>query len=299
MPDLIGITAVVTGANSGIGYEVTRAFAQKGAHVVMACRNLKKADTAATHILNEVPDASLEIMRIDLSDLSSVKDFADEFSERHQLLHILCNNAGIMFAPYIKTADGFELHLGINHLGHFALTGLLLNRLLATEKARIVTMSSFGHRLGDMGFDDLNWEKSYSRISAYCRSKLANLLFTYELQRRLEAVKSMVISVASHPGWTATNLQSTGLQMGGGILLRFVFKIGNPLFAQSAAMGALPMLYAATAEVAGGDYIGPGGWLEWGGYPKKVRSSEKSYDKKMAQTLWEISEEMTGVRYDL
>jgi NAD(P)-dependent dehydrogenase (short-subunit alcohol dehydrogenase family) len=299
MPDLTSSTAVVTGANSGIGYEVTRAFAQKGAHVVMACRNVKRAETAATQILKEFPDASLEIMRIDLIDLSSVRDFAHKFSERYQFLHILCNNAGIMLAPHVKTVDGFELHLGVNYLGHFALTGLLLNRLLATENARIVTMSSVAHHRGDINFDDVNWEKSYSRMGAYGRSKLANLLFTYELQRRLETVKSTVISVAAHPGWAATNLQSTGLHMGGGRLWRFVFKIGNPLFAQSAAMGALPVLYAATAEVNGGDYIGPGGWQEWGGYPEPVRSSDKSYDKKAAQMLWEISEEMTGVHYDL
>ena len=223
MPDLTGSTVVVTGANSGIGLEVTRAFAQKGAHVVMACRNVKRAKTAANYILKEFSDASLEIMRIDLNDLSSVKDFAHKFSERYQLLHILCNNAGIMLAPQVKTVDGFELHLGVNHLGHFALTGLLLHPLLATENARIITMSSIVHHRGDINVDDLNWEKSYSRIGAYGRSKLANLLFTYELQQRLEAVKSTTISVAAHPGWAATNLQSTGLHMGGGRLWRFAF----------------------------------------------------------------------------
>lgn len=299
MPDLTGRIVLVTGANSGIGYEVTLAFAGKGAHVVMACRNLKKAETAAAHLHDKDSDASLEIMHVDLADLSSISNFAREFSERYHSLHILCNNAGIMFSPNLKTADGIELHFGVNHLGHFALTGLLIEQLLNTKNARIVTMSSFGHRLGRMDFDDITWEKSYSRIGAYCRSKLANLLFAYELQRKLEAIGSKVISVASHPGWSATNLQSTGLQMGGGRLLRLLFAIGNPLIAQSAAMGALPMLYAATApDVVGGEYIGPGGWQGWRGYPKTVRSSEQSYDEEMAKTLWEISEELTGVKYD-
>jgi hypothetical protein len=300
IPDLSDMIAIVTGANSGLGYEATRAFAKKGAHVIMACRNIEKAESAAAHILNEIPVASCEVMEIDLADLVSVRRFTHTFSEHYQNVHILCNNAGVMFSPYCKTADGFELHFGVNHLGHFALTGLLLKELLSTGNARVVTMSSWGHYWGKMDFDDLQWENSYNRIWAYCRSKLANLLFTYELQRKLAAANSEVISVAAHPGWSATNLQFAGLNMGGGSLLRLVFEIGNPLFAQSAAMGALPMLYAATApDVVGGDYIGPGGWQEWRGYPTKVRSSKRSHNKKMAQTLWKASEELTGVPYKL
>lgn len=299
IPELTGKVVVVTGANSGIGYEVIRALAGKGAHVVMACRNLEKAESAAAHILEEAPHAFLEIIKIDLADLSSVKNFAHKFSETYQSLHILCNNAGVMFPPYGQTTDGFELQFGINHLGHFALTGLLMSQLLKTGNARIVTMSSWGHYYGKMNFDDINWETSYNRIWAYCRSKLANLLFTYELQRKLEVCGSEVISMAAHPGWSATNLQSTGLKMGGGRLMRLFFIIGNPLLAQSASMGALPMLYAATApDIVGGDYIGPSGFREWRGYPKKTCSSEQSYDEEMAKNLWEVSEELTGVRYE-
>lgn len=299
IPDLTGKVVVITGANSGLGYEAAQALAGKGAHVVMACRNVEKAEAAAAQILNEDSTASLEIIKIDLADLSSVRKFARTFSGRYHSLNILCNNAGIMFSPYQKTADGFELHMGVCHFGHFALTGSLLKQLLNTEDARIVTMSSWGHRWGVMDFDDLNWEKSYNRVWAYCRSKLANLLFTYELQRRLEASGSGVISAAAHPGWSATNLQFAGLEMGGGRLMSLLFRVGNPLFAQSAAMGVLPMLYAATApDVSGGDYIGPGGLGEWRGYPKKVFSSKRSYDEELAETLWEMSEELTGVTYE-
>ena len=290
IPDQIGKIAIVTGANSGLGFEVTKVLTRKGAHVIMGCRNLVKAGEARSQIISEEGNISLEIIQLDLSDLTSVKEFAKRFSEKHQRLDILCNNAGIMMTPYGKTVDGFELQLGTNHFGHFALTGLLIEKLINTENSRIVTMSSFGHKRGEMDFDDLNWEKSYKRVGAYGRSKLANLLFAYELQRRLEVKGSKTISLASHPGWTRTNLQKNVA----------IFRALNNVFSQKPEMGALPMLYAATAlEAKGGDYYGPDGRLGWKGYPKKVESNEDSHNIEDAKKLWEISEKLTGVVFNI
>lgn len=299
IPDQTGRIAIVTGANSGTGYETVKALASKGAHVVMGCRNLEKAETAKNTILSELPEASLEIIQLDLSDLQSVRNFVDEFSKKHQSLDLLINNAGIMTTPYRKTVDEFELQLGTNHFGHFALTGLLIDKIIATENSRIVTMSSVAHAMGKMDYEDLNWEKSYSRTGAYGRSKLANLLFTYELQRKLDERGNKTMSLASHPGWTKTNLQSTGLRLGGGYLFRAVLKIGNNLFAQKSWQGALPMLYAATdPEAESGAYYGPDGRGEWKGYPKLAKSSEASYNTESAKKLWELSKELTGVKYN-
>ena len=286
IPDQTGKIAIVTGANSGLGFEVAKVLARKGAHVIMGCRNIEKAEEAHNQIISEEGNVSLEIIQLDLSDLASIREFAKKFSEKHQHLDILCNNAGIMMTPYQKTVDGFELQLGTNHFGHFALTGLLIDKLMNTENSRIVTMSSFGHKRGKMDFDDLNWEESYKRIGAYGRSKLANLLFAYELQRRLEAKGSKTISLASHPGWTRTNLQRNVA----------IFRALNNVFSQKPEMGALPMLYAATApEAEGGDYFGPDGRLGWKGYPKKVESSEDSHNMEDAKKLWKISEKLTGI----
>lgn len=293
IPDQTGKTAVVTGANSGLGYETVRGLARKNANIIMASRNPEKGQAALNAIQAEFPQASLELMSLDLSDLSSVHAFAQAYTQKHDKLDMLINNAGVMALPYQKTSDGFEMQFGTNHLGHFALTGLLLEPLLNTAGARVVTVSSGLHHSGEMDFNDLNWEKSYNKWSAYGRSKLANLLFTYELERKLEASKQDVISVAAHPGYAATNLQS-----GGGAVQRVGMSIMNKLLAQSAEMGALPQLYAATApDVVGGDYFGPKGLQESRGYPVKVASNDKSHNLADAAQLWKVSVEMTKVTY--
>ena len=290
IPDQTGKIAIVTGSNIGLGLEVAKALARKGAHVVMACRNMEKAEAARDKILEEFPDVSLEIIKLDLSDLSSVKEFVNDFKSKHNSLNMLCNNAGVMMTPYLKTADGFELQIGTNHLGHFALTGLLLDTLLKNENSRIVSMSSTGHKVGKINFDDLMFEKEYSRTKSYGQSKLANLLFVYELNRKLEAAGKTAISNASHPGWTRTNLQQNVL----------IFRLLNPLLSMKPPKGCLSMLYAATApEAEGGAYYGPKGLTEVKGYPKKVESSERSHNLEDAKKLWEISEKLTGVKYNL
>ncbi len=290
IPDQTGRIAIVTGANSGIGYDTARVLAQKGATVIMACRNLQKGNQAADKIKALNPTGSVNVMQLDLGDLDSVSAFAAAYREQYDRLDLLINNAGVMMPPYGKTTQGFEQQFGINHLGHFALTGLLLDRLNATPQARIVTVSSTAHRFGSINFDDLNWEQNYAPQGAYGQSKLANLLFTYELQRKLNAAGQGTLAVAAHPGWTATNLQQhSGL-----------FQRLNPLLAQTTDMGALPTLYAALAPtVQGGDYFGPGGFMEMRGYPKKVKSNEKSHDEAVARRLWTVSEELTNVNYQL
>lgn len=289
IPDLTGKTAIVTGANSGIGFEMARALVRKGARVILACRSQDKGETAHRRIAQEYPGAKAELAQLDLSSLASVRRFANEFTAHHfDHLDILINNAGIMAVPFGKTVDGFELHFGTNHLGHFALTGLLLDFIILTPQARVITVSSGGQRFGKIDFDHLNSEEDYDRQRAYAQSKLANLLFTYELQRRFERAGVEPIAVAAHPGWTATNLQ---------VHWRMV-RVLNPFFGQKPEMGALPTLYAATAaDVQGGDYYGPGGWQELRGYPKKVQSSDRSHDAEVAARLWTVSEELTGVHY--
>jgi NAD(P)-dependent dehydrogenase (short-subunit alcohol dehydrogenase family) len=288
IPDLAGKVAIVTGANSGIGYEMAQALARKQATVILACRNQAKGEAAVRQIAREYPQAKAELMQLDLADLASVRRFAGEFARRYDRLDILINNAGIMAPPFGKTADGFESQFGTNHLGHFALTGLLYGLVIHTPRARVVTVSSGGHHFGQIDFDNLNAQKGYDGQRAYAQSKLANLLFTYGLQRRFEAAGVDAIAAAAHPGWTATNLQ---------VHWRMV-RLLNPLIAQKPVMGALPALYAATAPgVQGGDYYGPGGWQEMRGYPTKVRSSARSHDAAVAARLWAVSEELTGVRY--
>jgi NAD(P)-dependent dehydrogenase (short-subunit alcohol dehydrogenase family) len=299
LPDLSGRTLIVTGGNSGIGYEAAKELARKGGHVVLACRDLGKASAAIDTMRREQPDASLEAMELDLANLGSVRKFSEAFLARYDRLHLLCNNAGVMALPYRKTADGFEMQFGTNHLGHFALTGLLLDRLLATPGARIVNVSSDAHRFGRIQLDDLQWERGYRKWRAYGQSKLANLLFTYELQRRLEVKGAGPISVACHPGWAATNLQAAGPRMAGSSWMEAASQLGNRLVAQSAAMGALPTLYAAAApDVRGGEYIGPDGFRAVRGHPAKLRSSKRSYDSETAALLWEASEALTGIRYE-
>ncbi|MHA2363985.1 MAG: oxidoreductase [Candidatus Hodarchaeales archaeon] len=304
IPDLKGKIAIVTGANSGTGFSTTRALAQKGAHVVMGCRSKEKGQDAIDKLKSLDLNISVELILLDLANLSSVKQFAESFKKKYDKLDFLFNNAGVMMTPYLRTKDDFEIQIGTNHLGHFALTGQLIEPLRNTDGSRVINMSSNGHKMGKIDLDNLNWDppKSYQSSLAYAQSKLANLLFTYELDRKLRAANSNIISVASHPGWSETKLQSTGLKLGGGIkprIMRFVLFLGNKLVAQSADMGALPMLMGAVSEVEGGDYFGPRRFKENRGHPKKVKSSDRSHDKEVAQKLWEISEELTGVSYNL
>jgi NAD(P)-dependent dehydrogenase (short-subunit alcohol dehydrogenase family) len=288
VPDLTGKVAIVTGANSGIGYETVRGLTGKGATVILACRSKEKGAAAVQQIRGEYSEAKVELMQLDLSDLASVRRFAGEFTGHYDRLDLLINNAGIMMTPFGKTTGGFELQFGTNHLGHFALTGLLLDLIIRTPQARVVTVSSMAHRYGEIDFDNFDGEQDYDRQGAYAQSKLANLLFTYELQRRLKAGGADTIATAAHPGWTATNLQAHFL----------IGRILNPFIAQKPKMGALPTLYAAAApDVQGGDYYGPRGWQEMRGYPTKVQSSDSSYDTTVAAKLWTVSEELTGVQY--
>jgi len=298
MPDLTGKVVIVTGANIGLGYEAARAFARKGAYTILACRSMERGEAALNAICRESPQGSSDLMQLDLADLSSIRRFVEAFQQKHEVLHILCNNAGVMALPYRTTVDGFEMQFGTNHLGHFALTGLLTDQIIGASGGRIVTVSSSYHRSGTINFADLHGQQSYNKWGAYAQSKLANLLFAYELQRKFEASGIDAISVGAHPGYSATNLQFAGPHMERSTLQKIIMSLMNEFFAQSAAMGALPILYAATApNVQGGDYIGPGGFLEMRGYPTKVFSSEASRDPNLAKKLWAVSEELTGVRY--
>jgi len=298
IPDLSGKTIVVTGGNSGIGYEAALEFARKRAEVILACRDLGKARTAAAQITSSAPGAKVDVMELDLSNLASVRGFSDAFRLQHQALHVLCNNAGVMAIPYRQTADGFEMQFGTNHLGHFALTGLLLDRLLASEGARVVNVASGAHRMGKIRFDDLQWKNGYRKWMAYGQSKLANLLFTLELQRKVDAAGKKLLAVACHPGYAATNLQAVGPKMSGSSVMEYLSEAGNRLLAQSAAMGALPTEYAAVAtDVHGGDYIGPDGMAELWGHPAQVGRSAAAQDGAAASQLWEVSEQLTNVHY--
>jgi NAD(P)-dependent dehydrogenase (short-subunit alcohol dehydrogenase family) len=294
MPDQAGRTAVVTGANSGLGLCAAQALAAAGADVVLACRNTEKGEAAAASIRAAVPSASVAVEALDLSSLASVRDFAERFSASHEGLDLLINNAGVMAPPRKETADGFELQLGTNHLGHFALTGLLLGKLEGCEDARVVTVSSTAHKMGSINFDDLQRQRRYFRWTAYGQSKLANVLFARELDRRLRGAGSTVKSLAAHPGYSATNLQSAAPPL----LDRAVMAVTNRLLAQSAEMGALPELYAATRpNLDGGLFIGPDGFEEQRGYPKVVNPVKAGRDEATAERLWTVSEELTGVSY--
>lgn len=288
VPDQTGRVAVVTGANSGLGYETARVLAQHGATVIMACRNAEKAEKAAAEIRALHPTGEVVVMPLDLSDLKSVHAFADEFSATYDRLDLLINNAGIMVPPLGRTAQGFETQFGVNHLGHFALTARLLGFLERTPGARVVTVSSIAHRFGTVAFGDLNWRtRRYAPMAAYGQSKLSNLLFTSELQRRLTAAGQDVLAVAAHPGWASTGLQGEGQGS----------QLANRLFAQPQAMGALPTLYAATAQdVVGGAFYGPSGLLELGGNPERVSPVARAHDEGDARRLWAESEELTGLQ---
>jgi NAD(P)-dependent dehydrogenase (short-subunit alcohol dehydrogenase family) len=293
IPDQTGRTVVVTGANSGLGFHTSLELARNGAHVVMACRNLDKGRAALDRLWEEVPGADVRLESLDLADLTSVRAFAEHFAL--DSLDLLVNNAGVMALPRMRTADGFEMQLGTNHLGHFALTGLLLPRLLAGQDPRVVTVSSNAHKMGRINFDNLNGDRRYFRWTAYGQSKLANLLFALELGRR---ARGALTSVAAHPGYAATHLQLQASDATGNPLDRAVNKLMNTVVAQSDAMGALPSLYAATMELPSGAYVGPDGPGEFRGHPQLTAPNGRARDEQTAKRLWEVSEELTGVTFD-
>jgi NAD(P)-dependent dehydrogenase (short-subunit alcohol dehydrogenase family) len=286
-----GKIAIVTGSSSGIGYETARVLANKNAKVIIAVRNLEKGKVAEEKIRAQYKDADITVMELDLANLKSVRTFAENYKKQYKQLDLLINNAGVMMPPYSKTEDGFELQFGTNHLGHFALTGLLFDLIKNTLNSRIVNVSSAAHKYGNLNLQDLNWEKrKYKPMNSYGDSKIANMYFTYKLGRKLEQNGKNPIVAAAHPGWTATELQRhAGL-----------FNFLNNFFAQDTTMGALPTLLAAVGDdVKSGDYFGPSGFMEMRGYPKKVESNELSKNEEIAQKLWDVSEELTGVRFKI
>ncbi len=294
IPDLTGKVIIVTGGNSGIGFHQVKAFAQNGATVIMASRSEQKAQIARKEIMQSNPRGTVEIMLLDLADLSSVRDFARRFKEKYDRLDVLVNNAGLMAIPYSKTKDGFEMQLGVNHLGHFALTGLLLDVIKATPGSRVVNVSSNAHKMGKIDFDNLMFEKGgYTPFKAYSQSKLANLLFTYELDRRFRQYNIQSMALAAHPGGAATNLWEN-------IKQKLWFRILQPLvylFLQSAQMGALPVIRAAVdPQARGSQYYGPHKGNK--GYPVVVESNEASHNEEDARRLWEISEQLTGIKFN-
>jgi len=296
IPDLSGKIIIVTGGNSGLGFESVKAFAQNGAEVVLTSRSAEKGEKAKAEIRKENPNVKINVTELDLADMESVRRFAKDFHQKHDRLDVLLNNAGIMTTPYFKTKDGFEGQVGTNHLGHFALTGLLLDLIQKTPNSRVVNVSSMAHKRGNMDFDNFLFEngKDYTPVKAYGKSKLANLLFTYELQRFFEANNINSISVVAHPGISKTNLAR---HLEG----KLYFKILYPLFllmTQNAAKGALPQIRASVdPEVIGGEYYGPSGFNEMKGSPVKVESNAASHNREDAQKLWEFSEKLTEVTF--
>jgi NAD(P)-dependent dehydrogenase (short-subunit alcohol dehydrogenase family) len=298
IPDQTGRTAIVTGANSGLGLATARELARHGATVVMACRNLAKGADAKRELEAQVPGARVELAGLDLADLSSVAAFAERFraSSDRRGLDLLVNNAGVMASPRRETKDGFELQLGTNHLGHFALTARLIGAMEGRADARVVSVSSNGHKLGRISFDNLQGERRYFRWNAYNQSKLANLLFALELDRRLRAAGSTVKSLAAHPGYAATNLQTAAAPA----LDRLIMKFTDALMSQSAEAGALPILFAATQpDLEGGSYAGPDGAGEFRGSPRLSMPTPSARDERTAARLWEVSEQLTGVSFEL
>jgi NAD(P)-dependent dehydrogenase (short-subunit alcohol dehydrogenase family) len=296
IPDLNGKTIIVTGANSGLGYEAVKMFARKKAEVILASRSVQRGKEAKNAIIKKVTGANIKVMQLDLGDLKSVHDFAEAFKKEHHKLDILLNNAGIMWCPYAITKDGFESQMGVNHFGHFALTGLLLETLKSTPKSRVVTVSSLGHRRAKFDVNNPMFnENNYESNVAYFNSKLSNLLFTYELQRKFKEYGLDIISVAAHPGGSATNLARH-------VEKNFWFRILKPLvllLAQSAEKGTLPEVRASVdSKVKGGEYYGPRGFNEMGGYPVLVESTEDSHNLDNAKKLWELSEKLTGISFN-
>jgi NAD(P)-dependent dehydrogenase (short-subunit alcohol dehydrogenase family) len=296
IPDQSGRIAIVTGANSGLGLITARELARAGASVVLACRNTDKGEKALSEVRAAAPEAEVSLEALDLADLGSVRDFASRVGTGRDRLDLLVLNAGLMAPPRRTTKDGFESQFGTNHLGHFALTGLLLPMLLAAPEPRVVTLSSAAHRMGTINFDDLQRERRYNNWLAYGQSKLANLIFCFELQRRATEAGTNLRSYAAHPGYSATNLQFAGPAAW---YERWFMVVGNKLYAQSAEMGALSTLYAATMpDIPGGSFIGPDGFMEGRGHPKIVTGAGKAYDEATWRRLWEVSEKLTGVHYE-
>lgn len=289
LPSQYGRVAIITGSNSGIGYETALALAKKDAKVVMACRNVPEAEKAKSKIIETYPDAQIKVMKVDVSSLSDVKNFASQFQNEFDRLDLLINNAGIMMSPYRVTEDSFENQLATNYIGHFALTGLLLPLLLNTSGSRVVTLSSLSYKWADINSEDLHFEKGYDKKKAYGQSKRACLVFAYELNRRLNAAGHSTTSLAAHPGLSKTNLDR--------YFPALIRPLGS-LFLQSPTKGALPVLYAAVHEgLKGGEYIGPDGFQEMRGYPTTVDSDEGSKNKEVAERLWDETEKMTNVRF--
>ena len=286
--DQKGKVVIVTGSSSGLGYETAKVLANKNATVIVAVRNEVKGNAAVESIKAENPNTDIQVILIDLSNLESIHKFTENFKKKFNKLDLLINNAGVMNPPYTKTKDGFELQFGTNHLGHFALTGLLIDLIKKTPNSRIVNVSSTAHKIGKLNFEDLNWEtRRYKKMRSYGDSKLANLYFSKELQRRLDKESSGVIVASAHPGASSTPLTRHSL----------FFRILS-LIVQNSEMGALPTLYAAVGpDIQGNDYIGPGGFQETRGYPKKVEPAEHAKDDDVAAKLWDVSEKMTGVSY--
>lgn len=297
IPDLNGKTIIVTGGNSGLGFEAVKAFTNKGAHIIMASRSLEKAKKAKEDILAESPTGSIELGELNLSDLSSISNFVSEFRKKHSHLDVLLNNAGIMMTPCSFTKDGFESQLGTNHFGHFALTGQLMEIIQKTPGSRVVNVSSLAHKGGTFDFDDLLYSNgsSYDPMKAYRRSKMANLQFTYELQRKLGSAQSETIAVAAHPGVSMTNLAN---HLKGSFMYK-VFELIGGLISHDPALGALPEIRASVdPEVQGGAYYGPDGMMEMKGNPVLVKSNKASHDLEIAKKLWEVSEKLTGVKFE-
>lgn len=285
----LGKIAIVTGANSGIGFEVTIGLVKKGFEVIMACRNIQKAEDAKNKILRIHPKAKINFIKVDTNSLKEVRKFADEFLKKYKNLHLLINNAGIMMSPYEMTKDGFENQFATNYIGHFALTGLLLPILTSTRDSRIISLTSLSYKWSEILFDDFQFEKAYSKTKAYGQSKRACLIFAFELQRRLSAAKFETISVVAHPGLCKTNLDQ--------YYPALIRPLGN-LFLQPAAKGALPILYAALDKnLKGGEFIGPDGFQQMRGFPKIIESDEYSRNKEVAKRLWNETEKMTNVFY--
>lgn len=297
LPDASGKIAIITGANSGIGFEAARALAAKHAEVILACRSAERGREALERIVAEHPDAKVELLPLDLASLDSVRQFADTLQSRPRI-DLLINNAGLMAIPRQTTREGFEMQFGVNHLAHFALTGRLLSQLMAADAGRVVNVSSQAHAIGRMNWDDLDGERRYKKWGAYGQSKLANLLFTFELDRRLRAKHAKLMAVAAHPGYAATNLQYVGPKQEGSKLVMAIMRLGNRLMAQSAESGAWPTEYAALSPAAhGGGYFGPSGLGGRAGVPVEQRPRAAAYDTESQRKLWEISVARTGVNY--
>jgi protochlorophyllide reductase len=298
IPDLTGKVIIVTGANSGLGFESSKAFARNGATVAMAVRNMEKGEKAKADILKIASDPSLDLMKLDMGSLASIREFAEAFKTKYDRLDVLLNNAGLMAIPRQETGDGFEMQLGVNHLGHFALTGLLIDIIVKTPNARIHNVTSSANYTGDINFDDLMGEKEYSRWGAYGQSKLANVFFTFELQKRLSAVGYDTIANVSHPGLVIGNLQANSMEESDTSSIEGIFyRIAQPIMAQDISMGVLSQLYGSTAEDAKGGVLYAPRWFGHHGYPAEAKPNRKAYDAEATKRFWEVSEELTGIQY--